>query len=46
MIPLSQSKDQIYEYACHEGNYALPGVLGGARVKEKGGKTSTSSRQQ
>jgi hypothetical protein len=44
MIPLSQSKDQIYEYACHEGNYALPGVLGGARVKEKGGaKTSTAS---
>jgi hypothetical protein len=45
MIPLSQSKDQIYEYACHEGNYALPGVLGGARVKEKGAKATTSSRQ-
>jgi hypothetical protein len=26
---------QIYEYACHEGNYALPGILGGARQKEK-----------
>ncbi|WP_411289007.1 hypothetical protein [Phenylobacterium sp.] len=24
----------IYEYACHEGNYALPGILGGARVEE------------
>jgi len=47
MIPLSQSKDQIYEYACHEGNYALPGVLGGARVKEKGAvKTSTASSKQ
>jgi hypothetical protein len=46
MIPLSQSKDQIYEYACHEGNYALPGVLGGARVKEKGAKTSTTSSKQ
>jgi hypothetical protein len=26
---------QIYEYACHEGNYALPGMLGGARRQEK-----------
>jgi hypothetical protein len=25
----------IYEYACHEGNYALPGILGGARRAEK-----------
>ncbi len=25
----------IYEYACHEGNYALPGMLGGARRLEK-----------
>jgi hypothetical protein len=24
----------IYEYACHEGNYALPGILAGARVEE------------
>jgi hypothetical protein len=35
MIPLKRSNDQIYEYACHEGNYALPGVLAGARVQEK-----------
>jgi hypothetical protein len=26
--------DVIYEYACHEGNYALPGILAGARVQE------------
>ena len=24
----------IYEYACHEGNYALPGILAGARTEE------------
>lgn len=24
----------LYEYACHEGNHALPGILGGARVIE------------
>ena len=24
----------VYEYACHEGNYALPGILAGARRQE------------
>lgn len=24
----------IYEYACHEGNYAMDGILGGARLLE------------
>lgn len=24
----------LYEYACHEGNYALPGILAGARRQE------------
>jgi hypothetical protein len=26
---------RIFEYACHEGNYALPGILRGARVAER-----------
>ena len=26
--------ERIYEYACHEGNYALPGILAGARRQE------------
>jgi hypothetical protein len=25
----------IYEYACNEGNYALPGILAGARAQER-----------
>ena len=25
---------KMYEYACHEGNYAMPGILEGARVME------------
>lgn len=29
----------IYEYACHEGNYALPNILGGAREQEKAAPT-------
>ncbi len=32
-IPLRPG-DRLYEYACHEGNYALPGILAGARQQE------------
>jgi len=34
-VPMRATKDQIFEYACHEGNYALPGILAGAREQEK-----------
>jgi hypothetical protein len=27
--------EKIYEYACHEANYALGGILSGARLREK-----------
>jgi hypothetical protein len=43
MIPLKRSNDQIYEYACHEGNYALPGVLAGARMQEKAAVKSNTT---
>ena len=33
-IPMRTARGPIYEYACHEGNYSLPNVLGGARVQE------------
>ena len=26
-IPLRRSKEHLFEYACHEGNYAMPGIL-------------------
>jgi hypothetical protein len=26
--------ERIYEYACHEANYALQGILSGARLRE------------
>ena len=32
-----RSTEPLYEYACHEGNYALPGILAGAREAEKTG---------
>jgi len=36
-IPMTQTQGPIYEYACHEGNYALADVLAGARAQEKEG---------
>jgi len=42
---MKKSKDQIYEYACHEGNEAMYGTLNGERVREKKAKAgNTSSR--
>jgi hypothetical protein len=35
--PFHRTDELIYEYACHEGNYALPGILAGARAQEKSG---------
>ncbi len=29
--------EHVYEYACHEGNYAMEGILKGARVREARG---------
>jgi hypothetical protein len=34
-LPFHRINENIYEYACHEGNYALPAMLGGARADEK-----------
>jgi len=34
-IPMIASDGPLFEHACHEGNYALPGILGGARADEK-----------
>jgi hypothetical protein len=30
-LPMNADGERVFEYACHEGNYALPGILAGAR---------------
>jgi len=35
MIPLRRTDQHIYEYACHEGNIGLSGILSGARAEER-----------
>ena len=34
-IPMTRSDGALYEYACHEGNYAMTDILSGARAQEK-----------
>jgi hypothetical protein len=34
-LPMTLSSERIYEYACHEGNYAMPNMLKGARTAEQ-----------
>jgi hypothetical protein len=36
-ILLKASRDRLFEYACHEGNLGLPGILSGHRAQEKKG---------
>jgi len=35
MLPMTRSEDRMFEYACHEGNYALQDILRGARAQEQ-----------
>jgi hypothetical protein len=34
-LPMEKTGSLLYEYACHEGNYGLAGILAGARAQEK-----------
>jgi hypothetical protein len=40
-LPLSAAPGPIYEYACHEGNYAMVDILSGARADEQKAAKST-----
>ena len=33
-VPFERFDDLVYEYACHEGNYALTNIMSGARYQE------------
>jgi hypothetical protein len=38
-LSFRRSPDRIFEYACHEGNYSVPNILGGARALERAGRS-------
>ena len=45
MIPLRRSKDPVFEYACHEGNKGLLGILTGARADEAAASTNEQAKR-
>ena len=34
-LPFNRMSEQVYEYACHEGNHAMSNILSGARASER-----------
>jgi hypothetical protein len=44
-VPMVKADGLIYEYACHEGNYGMFGILSGARAIEKKAAANPSSRR-
>jgi hypothetical protein len=42
-LPMRRAPGPIYEYACHEGNIAMTGILRGGRAQEK--KKATTTQQ-
>jgi hypothetical protein len=45
-FPMTLIDEQIYEYACHEGNYGLTNILRGGRVLDQDGNNESQSGQR
>ena len=45
-FPLTKTDEQIYEYACHEGNYAMTNLLAGARAEEKAAAEAAKAKKE
>jgi hypothetical protein len=39
-VPMTKLGGQVYEYACHEGNYGMLNTLRGKRVEDRTGISS------
>ncbi|MGH9349726.1 MAG: hypothetical protein ACRD26_20940 [Vicinamibacterales bacterium] len=44
-VPFEATSEPIYEYACHEGNYALSNVLSGERDREARSRSKTQKEK-
>jgi len=44
MIPFKHKNELIYEYACHEGNEAIPNMLRGHRFEERAAAAKSQSK--
>ena len=45
-IPLRATDERLYEYACHEANYGLEGVLRGARAQDQAKEKTPTPKQK
>lgn len=45
-IPMPRRDDRIYEYACHEGNHSMAGILSGARAEEQRSEDAARANDQ
>jgi hypothetical protein len=43
-LTMAKTQAPMYEYACHEGNHAMVGILAGARAEEKAAAEAAGSR--
>ena len=41
-VPMVKNEGRMYEYACHERNYGMVGILAGARADEKTAESETT----
>ena len=45
-FPLTKTDQQIYEYACQEGNYGMTNLLAGARAEERAATEAAKARRE
>ena len=43
-VPMTTRQGPLFEYACHEGNYGLTGILAGHRIEERAAEAANGSR--
>ncbi|MYD87009.1 MAG: hypothetical protein F4Y14_13010 [Acidobacteria bacterium] len=43
VVPMKRTPGPLFEYACHEGNYSMAGILGGARAEERAAAQAEST---
>ena len=44
MIPLARKDELLFEYACHEGNLGMEGILAGHRAEEREAEATSGAR--
>jgi hypothetical protein len=45
-LPFNRIDEMVFEYACHEGNYAMSNILTGERAKEREAAKSKTQQQK